>query len=343
MGEAIITSRYGQPAEGDSGSVMQLPNYTSLVVSVKDSAGRRIKYAGVQVIYPNNAAYTGWCNEKGQGLFFIPSNISEVNVRALNRFKDDSNAGFLADQNNIYLNNIQTNIGGIVYANCQLSYKSTGSICTMSGNYKFLDTNYADVYVIGAGGGGLSGSRQEYGGGGGALNMAKNISINKSKLYSFIIGAGGTRGIYRANSGGTSSAFGLSANGGNGANSSINGANGGIGMYNGGEGGYRNMTGDNQFLNYNGANSNYIGKLLAIGSVLDGINAGTSDPYGDYNQTWTRYVNFANIGHGGAAATTYNDYRGTYREYSFGSGGHGNQTYTSSGGVDGVIFLANFR
>ena len=343
MGEAIITSRLGHEIDtGSGGDVITLPNYTSLVVTVKDSTGRKVKYGEAQVWLPNGAYYSGWCNEKGQGLFFIPNGIRSVNIAGINRFKDNSN-GFIADQSNAFINNINTNTGMTVYANVQLKYKTTGSICLYNGNYKFLNTNYADVYVIGGGGGGLRQTRMEYGGGGGALNMAKNISINKSKLYSFIIGHGGNTGYSVAYTGGTSSAFGLSANGGNGANYSINGAKGGIGMYNGGEGCYRNMTGGDQSLNYRGANSNYIGILSSIGSKLDGINAGTSDPYGEYNQTWTRYVNFANIGHGGSAATMYNDYRGTDGEYSFGSGGHGNSGYTCTPGEDGVVILANFR
>lgn len=343
MGEAIITSRLGHEIDsGSGGDVITLPNYTSLVVTIKDSTGRKVKYAGIQVWTSSTNAYTGWCNEKGQGLFFIPSSIKSVNIVALNRFKDDS-SGYIADQNTAYLNNVNTNIGMTVYANVQLTYKTTGTICLYNGNYKFLNTNYVDVYVIGSGGGGLWGSGQEYGGGGGALNMAKNVSINKSELYKFIIGNGGNTGYAVAGSGGTSVAFGLSANGGNGASTSINGANGGIGIYNGGEGGYRNMTGGDQSLNYNGGNSSYVSILSSIGSVLDGINSGTSDPYEKYNQTWTRYVNFANIGHGGAAATIYNDYRGTLRTYSFGSGGHGNTGYGSSRGENGVIILANFR
>lgn len=343
MGEAIITSRLGHEIDiGSGGDVITLPNYTSLVVTVKDSTGRKVKYGEAQVWLPNGTYYSGWCNEKGQGLFFIPNGIRSVNIAGINRFKDNSN-GFIADQSNAFINNINTNTGMTVYANVQLKYKTTGSICLYNGNYKFLNTNYADVYVIGGGGGGLQQTRMEYGGGGGALNMVKNISIDRSKLYKFIIGAGGNTGYSRAYAGGISSAFGLSANGGNGASYDTQGAKGGIGMYNGGEGGYRNMTGGDQSLNYSGANSNYVGILSSIGSKLDGINAGTSDPYGKYNQTWTRYVNFANIGHGGSAATMYNDERHTYGEYSFGSGGHGRSEYTCTPGEDGVVILANFR
>lgn len=344
MGEAIITSRLGHEIDtGSGGDVITLPNYTSLVVSIKDSTGRRVKYAGVQVWTSNSNAYSGWCNEKGQGLFFIPSSTKSVNIVALNRFKDDSN-GYIADQNTAYLNNVNTNVGMTVYANVQLTHKTTGTICLYNGNYKFLNTNYVDAYVIGGGGGGTSQNRIRYGGGGGALNMAKNISINKSELYQFIIGKGGDLGHSVAVSGGTSVAFGLSANGGVGGNYRVNSADGGVGMYNGGNGGFQDTSGTGAYEDYYyGIKSNYVNILNSIGSKLDNINSGTNDPYGQYNQTWTRYVNFANIGHGGAAGTMYNDYRRTYGEYSFGSGGHGNVGYTSTGGENGVVFLVNFR
>lgn len=106
-----------------------------------------------------------------------------------------------------------------------------------------------DAFLVGGGGGG--GTSYSGGGGGGYTNTLKNISVNVNQKYPISVGAGGAR----ASSGGKSSAFGITVNGGNGAvNDNTNGANGGSGggSYEGdGTGGNGGSNGGN------GGGSNY--------------------------------------------------------------------------------------
>lgn len=113
-----------------------------------------------------------------------------------------------------------------------------------SGTLQFITLNGADegidVFVVGGGGGGRSWDETYTGpaGGGGYTTTQKGVSVEVGTPYEIIIGAGGSgntsTGInYGATSGGTTSAFGCEAEGGEGVaggqNAGYTGADGGSG------------------------------------------------------------------------------------------------------------------
>lgn len=107
-----------------------------------------------------------------------------------------------------------------------------------SGTLTFTNLNGAedgiDVFIVGGGGGG--GARKSTttgggGGGGGFTTTQKAIKVTTGTPYEIIVGAGGAV----ASNGGETSAFGVSALGGNGSQTVGNGGSGGSG---GGGGGY---------------------------------------------------------------------------------------------------------
>lgn len=102
-----------------------------------------------------------------------------------------------------------------------------------SGTLTFTNLNGAengiDVFLVGGGGGGSRAS-----GGGGYTKTLKAVKVSAGTAYSIVVGAGGIAGVGNSKAGGTggtSNAFGASANGGkaNGTASSYIGANGGSG------------------------------------------------------------------------------------------------------------------
>lgn len=99
-----------------------------------------------------------------------------------------------------------------------------------SGTLTFMDIKQSviQLFLVGGGAGG-SFSPWDYTGGGGGAGYTKTVgglSVSKSVSYEIVVGAGGAM----ATSGGTTSAFGYSANGGTvSAANSVNGGNGGSG------------------------------------------------------------------------------------------------------------------
>ena len=102
-----------------------------------------------------------------------------------------------------------------------------------SGTLTFTNLNGAengiDVFLVGGGGGGSRAS-----GGGGYTKTLKAVKVSAGTAYSIVVGAGGIAGVGNSKAGGTggtSNAFGASANGGkaNGTASSYIGSNGGSG------------------------------------------------------------------------------------------------------------------
>lgn len=111
-----------------------------------------------------------------------------------------------------------------------------------SGTLTFTNLNGAengiDVFLVGGGGGGSRAA-----GGGGYTKTLKAVKVSVGTAYSIVVGAGGIAGVGNSkagSSGGTSSAFGVSANGGeaktNGTSSYVGsdgGSGGGAGSGNG--------------------------------------------------------------------------------------------------------------
>ena len=204
-------------------------------------------------------------------------------------------------------------------------------IATTQGNWKirFLTSgtltftalngaeNGIDVFLVGGGGSGANGCdqsdgtyRDTYGGGGGYTNTVRGVRISTNTDYSITVGAGGASASYISQSGydgGSTSAFGATANGGKGAvgfnGSSWTGGGGAGGSGGGGAGG-------------NGGS--------------DGAD-GSGGSHGTGQKTTTREFGEAGgnlySGGGGGAA---NGVGGA------GGGGAGCPTASGSNGVDGI-------
>ena len=105
-----------------------------------------------------------------------------------------------------------------------------------SGVFRPLKALNIDVFLLGGGGGGAKAKSYQYGaggGGGGYTNTIKSVKLTSNTSYDIVVGAGGTAD----SAGGQSSAFGATADGGNGGSSKILGAGvGGAGGSGGGSG-----------------------------------------------------------------------------------------------------------
>ena len=135
-----------------------------------------------------------------------------------------------------------------------------------SGTFIFLnDTSAIDVFVVGGGGGGCLADSYGYdihgdGGGGGYTKTQKNILVEKGNSYTITIGSGGA-GVngspWVGGTGGTTSAFGVSASGGKGGSGNVagwgvggsGGSGGGICGGSGGSNGGNGINGDSNPLN----------------------------------------------------------------------------------------------
>ena len=222
MGEAIITARQGFVQEEEQEIPVDTLNCT-LVAFVKDSDGLPVKNALVRAEFVgsngrNNASNliyrSNYTNRKGMCYFQINSS-SPIRLRATGELKG---GGMILDHKSITVNHIYE-VGNIVNINLNMPFMSTGGLVLTqinagvgkfrNVNGKFLSAKYADVYIIGGGGGGREQSEVGHGGGG-ALNYHLNYQITKGVNYPIIIPGA----QYEPNTGGTVSAFGLSAVGG---------------------------------------------------------------------------------------------------------------------------------
>lgn len=105
---------------------------------------------------------------------------------------------------------------------------------TTSGTLTLEEDTLIDVFLVGGGGGSSATADSAYpsGGGGGYTNTARGVTATANTPYVIEIGAGGEGGGSKSSgsAGGTSSAFGHSASGGNGGGySSERGGDGGTG------------------------------------------------------------------------------------------------------------------
>lgn len=188
-----------------------------------------------------------------------------------------------------------------------------------------------DVFLVGGGGGG--GTDYSGGGGGGYTKTQKNISVNVNQAYPISVGAGGAR----ASSGGKSSAFGITVNGGNGAvNSNVNGANGGSGggSYEGdGTGGNGGSNGGN------GGGSNY-GTGQGTTTREFGGNSGTL-----YSGGGGGGKQGIGGGHGGAGGGADANKSASANTGGGGGGGSWSSSSTVSGGTggSGIVIIRNAR
>ncbi len=244
MGECLI-ARGGSSIKDPLDDIPITAGYCTILATLKDSTGN---------ICPNTQLkckdgtrwYNYTTNEAGMALF--KCNSGSANFTPNNFI--NSNDAYAVDQLPVTIN-IDAVVGTKIAKEIKFRKVNTRYNNYISKNIIFKDTEYIkNVFIVGGGGAGDGGSYSDSGnyctgggGGGGAANFAENIPIVKEQIYSLYVGRGGKSGLYNGtqncangNSGETTSAFGLSANGGGGAYSYNKGI-GGYGLYKGGNGG----------------------------------------------------------------------------------------------------------
>ena len=204
-----------------------------------------------------------------------------------------------------------------------------------------------DVFLVGGGGGGggnSSGACSGGGGGGGGYRVTvRNVAVTQTSYY-IKVGAGGKAGGYSAaNSGGSSEAFGLIANGGMpGSKASKTGAGvGGAGGANGGNGG-NGKTGGGK----NGGNGGYEFDEAVYGTLYGGGGGG-----GAGNYSSSRGYGGSGGGGKGGKGNNYGEDNGSpgVKNTGGGGGGHGGDADCSSTNADdenggsGIVIIRNAR
>lgn len=257
MGEAMLIKAGfggGNGSNGNDGTdangIPIMPGYTTLVVTIKDSAGVPLNRT---TVYCNDGNQYSQFNTNEQGMTYFMATNASVRISVDNNTYIDGVSCRLIDQNRIIESQIATNNrGGTVYRTITLPANkhssSNGSnfmMLTSNGNIAFsATTKIGYLGLIGGGGGGSSFGvnfaqdsnpatmylRNTFGennrvilpsGGGGGYTEARNIPITPRTIYKVTVGSGGTVHIsnfsplnYTLVSGGTTSAFGYSAVGG---------------------------------------------------------------------------------------------------------------------------------
>ena len=260
MGEALIAR--GQTAmKNVLDDIPVSGDYCSILVKLMDSSGGACENTKINC-KDGTRWYNYTTNEAGYVLF--KCNSGAANITANNWI----NGVLTLDQNAIDTLNLDAPVGTKILKEIKFNgvtkfYRDDSG--WYNGQFRTTD-RICNVIVVGGGGGGSSGQEGQWGGygtygggggGGGAKNFASYIDISKNQIYNLYIADGGSGGGYfsirTANNGGTgetSSAFGLSANGGEGGKRYIYSswqviASGGVGLYNGGNGGLANAPSNN--------------------------------------------------------------------------------------------------
>ena len=208
-----------------------------------------------------------------------------------------------------------------------------------SGTLTFTSLNGAadgiDVFLVGGGGGGYTG-----GGGGGYTTTALGVSIASETSYLVTVGSGGAN--HSAGSqGGTSSAFGQTANGGHAPATSVEGGAGGSGgggygqSKNGGAGGSDGGNG--------GAGSNTSGIGQGTTTREFGENTGTLYAGGGGGGAASSYTAGAGGSGGGGAGNKTNNTAGSGTANTGGGGGGSGSANLSGAGGSGIVIIRNAR
>lgn len=191
-----------------------------------------------------------------------------------------------------------------------------------SGTLTFMDIKQSviQLFLVGGGAGGSYSAWPAHTGGGGGAGYTKTVgglSVSKSVSYEIVVGAGGAK----ATSGGTTSAFGHSANGGTVSDAtSVNGGNGGSG---GGSG----DTSSGRPGGTNGGN----------GTGYDSYTGGTGQGTTTREFSEAAGTLYATGGHGGPWSENAMP--------NTGNGGDGSQPNSSSAasGGSGIVIIRNQR
>ena len=206
--------------------------------------------------------------------------------------------------------------------NWRLKFLTSGTLV-----FNRIPSNLIDVFLVGGGGGNGNSERITdwcAAGGGGYTYTAKNLSVQTGMEYEIIVGAGGTRPTVSNTQtrGGTSSAFGFSAEGGY-SGKAFNGGNGGSG----GAGSNSTIPGAN------GGN----GEAGTVYGAKGGIGQGTTTrEFGDENAQV-----YATGGYFSPQNGINNQGNGTLNSGD-GGGGTDNNTKHTIGG-SGIVIIRNHR
>lgn len=192
-----------------------------------------------------------------------------------------------------------------------------------------------DVFAVGGGGGG-GGSR--HGGGGGYTTTERVVSITENNIYSITIGSGGTAGGGR---GGTTSAFGVSVEGGYGGSSGGDGGSGGGNeLANGGSDG--GSGGSSQIGVAGGAGQGITTREFGeeSGDLYAGGGGG-----GPYIIAANGQAGKGGAGGAGGGGSGSSEYDGVAGSGGVNTGGGGGATYigTNGAGGSGIVVIRNAR
>ena len=206
--------------------------------------------------------------------------------------------------------------------NWRLKFLSGGTLV-----FNRIPSNLIDVFLVGGGGG--NGNSQQItdwcaAGGGGYTKTEKNITVQTGVEYEIVVGAGGTRPTVSNTQtrGGSSSAFGISAEGGY-SGKAFNGGNGGSG----GAGSNSKIPGAN------GGN----GEAGTVYGAKGGIGQGTTTrEFGDENAQV-----YATGGYFSPQNGINNQGNGTMNSGDGGGGTDNNSKHTIGG--SGIVIIRNHR
>lgn len=249
----------------------------------------------------------GWTNATGDMLSFDSIVMTYTVGSSVYTLRDGK----------VYLN------GSVVTSNLPFSIVTGGTNKRLweirflkSGTAKFLSfaLRAIDVFCVGGGGGShlVFNATEDAGGGGGYTKTLKGVIVSLNTGYNIVIGAGGAVDLTtnQSKTGGTSSGFGCSANGGKGAES-FHGGDGGSG------GGYRGT---------------------------GGTNGGDGSSYGIYTGGTGQHTTTKAFGD--SAATAYGaGGSGVSSAAPVANTGHGGNAYngTTTAGASGIVIVRNKR
>lgn len=308
MGEAII-ARGQTAAKNVLDDIPVSGDYCSIVVLLTDSAGGPCENTKINC-KDGDRWYNYTTNEAGYVLFKCNSGAANISANNL------INGIYTFDQAAVS-KDYDAPVGTKKLE--KISFEKINHARVLgntSGVFKVSDS-IKNLVLIGGGGGGSGGKWTDTswttyggaGGGGGAKNYSESVSIVKDQLYTLNIGSGGAS----TKAGGTTSAFGYSANGGSGGNG-IKGGNGGAGLYKGGNGAWSYYI--------NGTQYDFNKNMKA---AENGNNdAGGGGGYGYMRANMSNYpYSYTYTGSNGGGSGGTQNYGGSGGAYGSGGGGGG--------------------
>ena len=207
MGEALLV-KYGGAASQET--IIQQDS-CALIVTVLDPLGRPVLANTPVNCNDSGQWYNYQTNDKGQVLFRVRTGVCNINASNYSQIS----TGMFGEEvwyfdlqpTNVRVTDCQLNTQKDY--NLTLPYHSSinngyARINKDNSNIRFLATNTIDVLLLGGGGGGNVMSA----GCGAAINIGRGIAVDRNTTYHLEVGYG------YSSTGGSSSAFGLSAVGG---------------------------------------------------------------------------------------------------------------------------------